>query len=115
MKIIILVKKMKLDDKTFKLIGLGASIAANCQPCTRYHIKAARDAGITNEEIDEAISIAAAVKKNASKFLADYSKKLLNSETTLEETKETDSEPVCCPGSSKSNRSSSSDTTCCSG
>jgi AhpD family alkylhydroperoxidase len=105
---------MKLDDKTVKLVGLGASIAANCQPCTEYHLKVARDYGITNEEIDEVISIAYIVKKNASKFLADFAKKLLSGETIPKE-REKGSEPICCPGSPKSDRNSvsGSDTTCC--
>nr|MDO8081267.1 carboxymuconolactone decarboxylase family protein [Candidatus Freyarchaeota archaeon] len=77
---------MNLDEKTVKLVGLGASIAANCQPCTEYHLKIARDSGITKEEINETMRIATAVKTNAAKVLAEFAKKLLNEEIKEEET-----------------------------
>ena len=37
---------MLLDEKTLETIAIAISIAAGCEPCTRYHVKAARELGV---------------------------------------------------------------------
>ncbi len=54
-----------MNTQIKELIAVGASIAANCQPCLTYHVGKAREAGVTEEEIMEAISIAKMVRKGA--------------------------------------------------
>ncbi len=65
---------MKIDNRTGELIAVGASVAANCQPCLQYHLKAALESGADKEEIADAIEIARMVRKGASsnmdKFIA---------------------------------------------
>jgi AhpD family alkylhydroperoxidase len=48
---------MGFDKRTTELISLGASVSANCQPCLEYHIKKAIEAGITEQEIKDAIDV----------------------------------------------------------
>ncbi len=36
---------MKLDIRTQKLIAVGASITANCQPCLEHHLTKALESG----------------------------------------------------------------------
>ncbi len=56
---------MTLDTKTKELVAVGSSIAANCQPCLKYHLKIAKDSGATEEEIKDAMEIAGFVKSKS--------------------------------------------------
>ncbi|WP_455389546.1 carboxymuconolactone decarboxylase family protein, partial [Petrachloros mirabilis] len=53
---------MKLDDRIKELIAVGASIAANCQPCLQYHTSEAQKSGAEEEEIKEAIEVGKMVR-----------------------------------------------------
>ncbi|MGC9966619.1 MAG: carboxymuconolactone decarboxylase family protein [Syntrophobacteraceae bacterium] len=54
-----------MDEKTELLICLGAATAANCVPCLDYYFKKASVAGITAEEVREAVELACKVKSGA--------------------------------------------------
>ena len=56
---------MKLDDRTRKLIAVGASVACNCHPCLEYHLGEARSIGIEATLIEEAIDARRAVREGA--------------------------------------------------
>jgi selenide,water dikinase len=49
-----------LDAHTKEAMAIGLSILAKCEPCTRIHIKKARDMGFSQDEIDEAVWMAIA-------------------------------------------------------
>ncbi len=51
-----------IDQRARELIAVGASVAANCLPCLRYHFAQARKAGCSLEDIEEATRIAEMVK-----------------------------------------------------
>lgn len=53
------------DKRTEELIALGSSIAANCYSCLEYHVAAARENGIQEEEIKAAIEVGRMVRKGA--------------------------------------------------
>jgi AhpD family alkylhydroperoxidase len=42
-----------LTAREREIVNLGASIAAGCQPCTKYHVKKCREAGISDALILE--------------------------------------------------------------
>jgi AhpD family alkylhydroperoxidase len=46
-----------VSNKTKVLIGLGISVVKDCEACMQWHIEEAAKAGITPEEIIEAIEI----------------------------------------------------------
>jgi len=46
-----------MDEKTKELIAVGASVAGHCQPCLSYHIGKAKDLGIDEAEIREAMDL----------------------------------------------------------
>lgn len=50
-----------LSDQDQELIGIGVSIAAGCQPCTNFHLRATRTAGANDAEISRALSCALSV------------------------------------------------------
>ena len=45
-----------------ELVAIGSAIAANCEPCLRYHVKAATDLGVTSLDIVRAVEVATKVK-----------------------------------------------------
>lgn len=45
-----------------ELVAIGAAIAANCEPCLRYHVHEAEKLGVTKEDRERAVAMAAKVK-----------------------------------------------------
>ncbi len=60
---------MRLDNRTKKLIAVGASIAANCKPCLEYHLNKAIEDGVDRKEIMEAIEVAKMVRQGAASHM----------------------------------------------
>ena len=78
-----------LTEKDQELVAIGASIAAGCQPCTKYHFRAARIAGANDDEIRQAVNDALCVRRNATNVMARLGNQLGEtiSETTCYENK----------------------------
>jgi AhpD family alkylhydroperoxidase len=70
-----------METKTSLLICLGASTAANCIPCFEHYHRKASAAGITSEEILEAVELASRVKSGAQMIMRNSIKKFLDGET----------------------------------
>jgi len=70
-----------MDEKTTLLICLGASAAANCIPCFEHYHKKASAAGLTSEEILEAVELANKVKSGAHLVMRNSIKIHLGQET----------------------------------
>jgi AhpD family alkylhydroperoxidase len=66
-----------MDERTKKLIAVGASVGANCHPCLEYHIGKARELGIECSEIREAVEAAKAVRGGAAASMDKFALKLL--------------------------------------
>ena len=56
---------MKLDYRIRELIAVGASVGANCHSCLEYHFGKAREQGVPDDEIAEAIEVGKLVRKGA--------------------------------------------------
>jgi AhpD family alkylhydroperoxidase len=56
---------MKLDYRIRELIAVGSAVGANCHSCLEYHFGKAREQGIPNDEIAEAIEVGKLVRKGA--------------------------------------------------
>jgi AhpD family alkylhydroperoxidase len=56
---------MQLDERTMRLIAVGASITANCQSCLQANIAKARENGADEQEIAEAIWAGKMVRRGA--------------------------------------------------
>jgi AhpD family alkylhydroperoxidase len=54
-----------VNEQLKELIAVGASVAANCQPCIRYHIGKAREHGVDSADIKEAIKVGQTVRAGA--------------------------------------------------
>jgi AhpD family alkylhydroperoxidase len=68
-----------LDTGTEELIAIGAALAANCEPCLRYHVRRGAEAGCTPEAMRRAAEIGHAVKATPARLLARLADRLLGS------------------------------------
>jgi len=56
-----------------ELVAIGASVGAHCQPCLEYHIKAAIELGVTEEDIRQAVEVGHAVEKGSMAAMKKFS------------------------------------------
>jgi alkylhydroperoxidase/carboxymuconolactone decarboxylase family protein YurZ len=54
-----------MDERTRLLVSLGAAVAANCVPCFEHFLGKTEGAGLTSEEIQEAVEVADQIKNGA--------------------------------------------------
>ena len=81
-----------VDKKTEELIALGAAYAINCVKCMKVHRKAAFDAGVSSEEMNEALSVAEGVVSGARGVTKKEAKNIFGSKVA---------ENRCCPEGSE--------------
>ena len=68
---------MPLDIKEKELAAVGISIATGCKPCTNYHVKKTREAGASDEEMQQAIGHALNVRNTTTNAMDNFSRTLL--------------------------------------
>lgn len=56
---------MNLTAREIALISVGASVAANCQPCLEYNAQKADEAGLSTQDIQAAAEVAKNVRSGA--------------------------------------------------
>lgn len=60
-----------------ELVSIGAAIAANCEPCLTYHVRKAREAGVTDRQLRAAVAVAQAVKETPARLILQAADRLL--------------------------------------
>ncbi len=70
-----------MDEKTSLLICLGASAAANCIPCFQHYHKKSSAAGISSQEVLEALELAYRVKNGAHMVLRNGIRGIMGDES----------------------------------
>lgn len=78
--------KTRLSEKEKELVAVGASVAAGCIPCTRYHVKAVQGAGATIDEIVRAVEVALSVKRGTTGIMGRVAHSALGLPTGTEPT-----------------------------
>ena len=93
--------QLSLRDR--ELVALGAAIAANCIPCVEFHIPKARDAGISDTQLDEVLALADKVRRVPAKKVLAVASRLVNgaeagaaSTATCAEVMDSESEQSSC-------------------
>ncbi len=71
---------MALRLKEKELACVGISVVTGCKPCTDYHVKAAREARASDEEIKQAVADALAVRRGATEIMEGYALAKLGAE-----------------------------------
>ena len=65
-----------MDKKTEEMIAIGVAYGINCLGCMEYHKKKGIEAGLTTEEMQDAIGVAVMVKNGAAKKTRGYAGEL---------------------------------------
>lgn len=92
-------KENLLSEDIRELIAIGASIAANCEPCFRAHYKKAKDAGVSKEEMLEAVAVGEGVKNASAKNIMNLAERYLIGKSSLNLKDDSDDDVCCEPGS----------------
>ncbi len=66
-----------MNESVKELIAIGASVGAHCQPCLEHHIQAARDLGVPENDIREAVATGHQVEKGAMLAMKKFTGKTL--------------------------------------
>jgi AhpD family alkylhydroperoxidase len=82
-----------MDNRTMELTAIGASVTAHCQPCLTYHVGKAREMGIDEQEIREAIAVGHKVEKGSMSAMRDFAQRVLDSPT-----QDNQDNSACCTG-----------------
>lgn len=87
-----------------ELVALGASIAANCEPCFRHHYAQARKLGATRDDMAQAVAIAQAVKDAPARAMLEMADRYLSPKEAAPEAVAPKPAPGagCCGGSTES-------------
>jgi AhpD family alkylhydroperoxidase len=73
-----------LTDRERALVALGASVAAGCEPCTAYHVKAARGAGACDRSVALAVATALAGRNGATRIMGEWAERCQGSQPELD-------------------------------
>ena len=92
-------KQNLLSEDIRELIAIGASIAANCEPCFRAHYKKAKDAGVSKEEMLEAVAVGDGVKNASAKNIMNLAERYLAGKSSLNMNDDSSDDACCEPGS----------------
>jgi alkylhydroperoxidase/carboxymuconolactone decarboxylase family protein YurZ len=89
-------EEISMEEKTNILICIGAATAANCIPCFEHFYGKAQEAGLTDEEIQEAVDLASQVKKGAHMALRNSISKVMNREKKYSMPCDRSTDRSCC-------------------
>ncbi len=68
-------------DVVAELVAIGAAIAANCEPCFKFHFQQARKLGVSREDMMRAVKTAQSVKETPAKAMLDLAHRYLEGDT----------------------------------
>jgi len=91
-----------------ELVAIGAAIAANCEPCLKYHFRQAQLLGVSKQDMASAVKVAASVKDSPHQSVLRLANRLTGTGLS---TAEAASDP-CCGGTSVTESPAAS--SCCS-
>jgi AhpD family alkylhydroperoxidase len=73
------------SEAVLALVALGAAIAANCEPCFRYHFDKARKLGVSKDDMARAVTTAQMVKDSPARAMIDLAEKYLGAKVATKE------------------------------
>ncbi len=93
-----------------ELVALGASVAADCEPCFKFHHDKAKELGVSREDMLRAVEIAQRVKESPARAVREMADRLLKAESA-----EAPKSDACCTPAEGAQASASTAATsaCC--
>jgi AhpD family alkylhydroperoxidase len=70
-------------DAVAELVAIGAAIAANCDPCFKFHFQQARKLGISREDMMRAVKTAQSVKETPAKAMLELAHQYLEGDPAV--------------------------------
>jgi AhpD family alkylhydroperoxidase len=64
-------------DAVAELVAIGAAIAANCEPCFKYHFQQAKKLGVSRADMMRAVKTAQSVKETPAKAMLQLAHRVL--------------------------------------
>jgi AhpD family alkylhydroperoxidase len=68
-------------EQVAELVAIGAAIAANCEPCFKYHYDQARKLGVSDEDMRYAVDLAQKVKDTPARGMLNLAERYLGPAT----------------------------------
>ena len=62
-----------MNESLKELVAIGVSVGTHCQPCLEYHVQAAIELGVAQEDIRQAVEIGHAVENGAMSAMKKFS------------------------------------------
>jgi AhpD family alkylhydroperoxidase len=66
-----------MDERTKELVAVGASAAANCQPCLEHHLAQCDALAVPRREVRAAVEVGLRVNHGAEQAIRKHAHKLL--------------------------------------
>jgi 4-carboxymuconolactone decarboxylase len=85
----------ELTEREKGLVAIGASIGSNCVPCIAFHVGMARKVGVTDEQIEEAITLSQEISTVPANLVVNTARAHLGAEPADETTASDDGNPKC--------------------
>jgi AhpD family alkylhydroperoxidase len=64
-----------MNTETKELVAIAAAVAGKCQPCFAYHYKQAREQGIGEDLIREAVQLAKDIRASGDKHMDEFAER----------------------------------------
>jgi AhpD family alkylhydroperoxidase len=71
------VPKSIYTEAVQELVAIGAAIAANCEPCFKYHFDKARKLGVSKEDMARAVTTGQTVKESPARAVLELAEKFV--------------------------------------
>ncbi len=85
------------SESVAELVAIGAAIAANCEPCFKYHYDQARKLGVSKEDMARAVATAQRVKDTPAKAMLELADRYLGVTTPRSAIAEAPKSACCGP------------------
>lgn len=85
------------SESVAELVAIGAAIAANCEPCFKYHYDQARKLGVPKEDMARAVATAQRVKDAPAKAMLELADKYLGVTTPRSDSADAPKSSCCGP------------------
>jgi len=66
-----------LSKEQEELVAVGAAIAANCEPCLKFHFGKGLEAGLSADQLRGAVAVARKVKETPARHILEAAERLL--------------------------------------